>query len=245
MPNYFDFDWFSARHPDLYHKFALSSLGLVTELQQLVDLAGLDLVDIGAGTGRITLGLAPIARQVTAIDIFESVAVYGKKQIEQAGLRNVNYVRGDAGRLPLPENSIDAAVCAWAVINYPEAYRVIKPNGYLIDLLPAPGALCGELTALLADTFPVLITEIAPAEQFSRAYPTIDTVLPDDSWNGVPVIPPIRMHDFTYLAEYGDYNEAGAILGRLYGPKVRRYLLDRRQSSVAWRLRIVINRLRK
>ena len=245
IPGYFQFDWLSARHPDLYHKFALSSLGLVNELNELVDLSGLTLADIGAGTGRITLGLATRARRIIAVDVFEAVGFYGKKLVEGAGFRNVDYVRGKAAGLPLPDNSVDAAVCAWAVINYPEAYRVIKPNGYLIDLLPAPGALCGELTALLADVYPELITEIAPAEQFDPAFPTVEANWPDDTWNGIPVTAPIRLHDFTYVAEYNDYHEAAAILGRLYGPRVRQYLLERRQSGVAWRLRIVINRIRK
>jgi ubiquinone/menaquinone biosynthesis C-methylase UbiE len=245
IPGYFEFDWLSARHPDLYHKFALSSVGLMSELDTLVDLTGLEVVDIGAGTGRITMGAAKKAKRVIAIDIYESVATYGKKLVQQAGLENVMYVRGDNGILPIPSNSIDASICAWAAINYPEAYRVLKPGGYLIDLIPAPGSLCGELTATLADVYPEIITEIAPANRFDLSYPDSDIAIQDEKWNGVSVTPPVLVHDFTYVADYVDFVEAAAILGRQYGPKAKRYMLDRQKSTLSWRLRIVISRVKK
>jgi hypothetical protein len=56
---------------------------------------------------------------------------------------------------------------------------------------------------------------------------------------------PIPVHEFTYVADYGDRDEAAAILGRLYGPKVKQYMLGRQQSTLSWRLRIIINRIQK
>ncbi len=245
VPNYYDFDWLSSRHPDLYHKFALSSLGLVDELNSLMDLTGLEMIDIGAGTGRITLGVAKKAKKVLALDPFIATMFYGRRVIHQAGLDNVRYIRGDSAHLPLPDHSMDAAVCAWAIIHYPEAYRILKPDGYLIDLLPAPGALCGELTPVLAECYPQIITEIAPASELDASAPVSDTALRADTWNGVPVHSPIPIHDFTYTADYHDHQEAAAIVGRLFGPIAKRYMLDRKQSTLSWRLRIVINRVRK
>ena len=46
-------------------------------------------------------------------------------------------------------------------------------------------------------------------------------------------------------ATYADAQEAAAIVGRLYGPLARQYLLDRRQSTLAWRLRTEIVRVKK
>lgn len=245
IPGYFGFDWLSARHPDLYHKFALSSVGLINELNKLVDLTGLEVVDIGAGTGRSTMGVATKAKGVIAIDIYESVAAYGKRLVQQAGLQNVMYVRGDSANLPIRNDSMDACVWAWAGVNYLEAFRILKPNGYLIDLGPAPGLIVGELDSILAEVDPEIITEIAPAIQFDPSCPDSDFVIQDDTWNGVPVIPPILVHDFNYVADYVDYIEAAAIYGRLYGPKVKRSLLDQQKSTVSSRLRIVISSVKK
>jgi methylase of polypeptide subunit release factors len=82
IPGYFQFDWLSARHPDLYHTFALTSVGLIDELHKLVDLTGLEVVDIGAGTGRSAMGLAMKAKRVIAVDIYASVTVYGKRLLQ-------------------------------------------------------------------------------------------------------------------------------------------------------------------
>ena len=245
VPGYFQFDWLSARHPDLYHQFAISSLGLVEELVARFDLSGLDVVDICAGTGRITQGVAGKARQVTAVDVFPSVLAYGKSLAEQAGLGNVRYVRADSANLPILDNSFDAATCAWGIINYPETWRVLKPGGFLIDLIPAPGALCGELTALLADVYPDIVTETAPAYLYEASCPVSDFTIQDETWNGVLVIPPVRVHEFTYMADYHDPQEAAAIIGRLYGPKARRYMLDNRRSGLSWRLRVCLSQIRK
>ena len=245
VPGYFDFDWLSARHPDLYHKFALSTLGLMNELNRLVDLTGLKVIDIGAGTGRSTIEAARQAKTVMAVDSFESVVSFGSDMVRQAGLRNVSYARGDSAHLPLPDNSFDASIGAWAILNHAEAYRVLKPDGYLIELGPAPGSLCGELTATLADAFPKVITEIAPADRYDATCPDSDSLIHDATWNGLHVTPPTMLHDFTYISDYGDYKEAAAIIGRLYGPIARRYMIDRQQSRLSWRLRIAVSRVKK
>jgi hypothetical protein len=50
-PGYYQFDWISARHPDLYHQYALTSVGLIDEFARLVDLSGRDVL---SGLGRAT-----------------------------------------------------------------------------------------------------------------------------------------------------------------------------------------------
>lgn len=245
VPGYFEFDWLSARHPDLYHAFARSTIGLMNELNRLVHLSGLEVVDVGAGTGRSTLEAARKAKHVTAVDIYESVVCFGNARVDQAGLSNVTYLRGDGAKLPFANHSFDAWISSWAVPWYPEAYRVLKPDGYLFVMGAAPGALCGELTSILADAYPDLITEITPADQFDAGFPDDDSMIQDATWKGLPVTFPVLRHDFTYISDYGDSKEAAAILGRLYGPKARRYMLDRQKCTLAWRLRIEVARIKK
>ncbi len=245
VPFYFDFDWLSARHPDLYHRFALSTDGLMQELPKLVDLSGLDVIDVGAGTGRSAMAAARTAKTVTAVDIYESVALYGTGQMRLAGLNNVSYVRGNRDQLPFADHSFDALINSWAELGFHEAYRVLKSGGYLIRLGAPLDALCGELTATLAGVFPNIIQQVAPDAWFDPRCPEKNTQFEDNSWNGLPVIPPTLQYDFTYIAEYRDHQEAAAIFGRLYGPKAKRYFLDRRQSYCAWRLRIEVSRVMK
>ncbi len=245
VPSYFQFDWLSARHPDLYHRFALSTDGLMLELDKLVDLSGLDVIDVGAGTGRSTLAAARKAKMVAAVDIYESVVLYGMDQVRQAGLNNISYVRGDRPNLPFADNAFDALINSWAELSCPEAYRVLKPGGYLIRLGAPLEALVGELTPILAGEYPAIIQEVAPDEWFEAGYPEKTTQFEEVMWNDLPVIPPTLRHDFTFISDYGDPQEAAAIFGRLYGPRAKQYFLDRKQSYFVWRLRIEVSRVKK
>lgn len=244
-PGYFQFDWFSAYHPDLYHRFALSSEGLMDELEKMVGLSGLLVADIGAGTGRSTRRLAKKAAQVIAIDAYKAVLDFSQRLTAEAGITNITYQRDDRTRIILPDNAVDAVVCSWAELDFAEAYRIIKPGGYLIFMGGAPGALCGELTATLASEFPTIILEVAPAEVLDPSCPPQDFEIVESVWNKVTLAAPRRVRDFTFVADYGSCSEAAAIFGRLYGPKASAYLREQAQSTVSWRLRIEVGRVAK
>lgn len=243
-PGYFEFDWISARHPDLYHRFALSTTGLMDELETLVDLSGLEVVDIGAGTGRSTLAAARRARHVYAVDAYRSVVDFGRNEVSQAGRTNVTYVQGDRAALPLADESVDAALAVWAELDPQEVYRVLRPGGWVVVGAAAPGSLMGELTEVLAPSYPDFVSEVAPREQFAPGYPPEDGEVTTGSWQGVPVRW-MRYHDFTHVADFGDPAERAAILGRIYGPVAARYARDTRKSTHAARLRICYGQVAK
>jgi ubiquinone/menaquinone biosynthesis C-methylase UbiE len=134
---------------------------------------------------------------------------------------------------------------AWAELNLQEAYRVLKPKGYLIQMGAMPTALCGELTSELVDDFAWIPKEYAPAEVFEPAYPDIRLTADNSIWNGIPVAGPIHVHQFTYVANYLDYSEAANMMGRLYGPKAKKYFATRKQSTFSWRLQIIMGQVSK
>ena len=243
VPGYFDFDWFSAYHPDLYHRFSQSTEGLMGKLEELVDLSDLVIADIGAGTGRATIRASEKAKHVYAIDVYRSVVEFGQSLARELGLLNIDYVQGDGAKIPFQDNSFDAAIYSWTILNYEEAFRILKPNGLLVSLGPAPGSLCGELTETLAHDYPDLIKSVAPSECFDPRCPPAESEI--RAWADLPLIAPASVHDFTYVADYGDATEAAAILGRLYGPRAKSYILDRAQETLAWRLRITAARVAK
>ena len=53
------------------------------------------LIDVGAGTGRHTLALAPHVRHVTAVDPSEAMLSFLQKDVTDAGFSNVDIVVGD------------------------------------------------------------------------------------------------------------------------------------------------------
>jgi SAM-dependent methyltransferase len=245
MPGYFQFDWLSSRHPDLYHQFALSTVGLMNKLHTIFDLTDCDVIDIGAGTGRSAIEAAKKAKRVFAVDPYEAVVSFGKNQLQLSKTTNVEYIIGDREHLPLRENSVDVVINAWAELNPYEAYRVLKPDGYLIQLGAVPNALCGELTSLLAPDYPWIPEDCAPMEVFDPKYP--DTLGDTDHsiWNGIPVRGPIHIHQFTYVADYKKSSEAAAITGRLYGPKAKNYFQTKNHATISWRLQIIMGQISK
>ena len=123
-PGYYQFDWLSGRHPDLYHQFALSTVGLMKKLHTLIDLTGRDVLDIGAGTGRSAMGAAEKAKRVFALDLYQSVVFYGNSQLKENHVTNVHYMIGNRDHLPLPENSVDVVINAWAELNPDAVFEV-------------------------------------------------------------------------------------------------------------------------
>lgn len=235
-PGYFEFDWLSARHPDLYDAFALTSAGLTAELLRLVDLGGSRVLDVGAGTGRCALGLAGTARHVVAVDAYASVVAYGKRLAQDLVSGKVTYVRAHRSRLPVGDGSFDAVICSWAEMDRVEAARVLRADGLLVQMGGHPDEP-GELTAILAGDYPQLVP--AASGDVEPNPDPADADLPGSEWPEIPLRDGVlHAHDFTYVADYGTVESAVAIIGRLFGPRAATYLSDRGQSTVWSRLRI-------
>lgn len=239
VPGYFEFDWLSSRFPDLYHEFALSSIGLITKLHSLIDLQGMTVLDVGAGTGRSSIELSKRAAHVHSTDVFQSVIEFGQNEIRRLGISNIDYSYGDRECLLFHDNMFDAVVFTWAEVNHQEAYRVLKNGGYLIQMAAIPEALCGEITDYIHGT------SVNDPRIFQADFPDYVDKVDQVVLSNIPLIKGIAVHRFTYLSRYPSCEELAAIVGRLYGPSAKRYFLERQQSTYSWRLEIKIGQVKK
>ncbi|PSP85900.1 methyltransferase type 11 [Halobacteriales archaeon QS_1_68_17] len=126
-------------------------------LAAAVDLSGADrLLDVGCGTGRSLVGLAPAVPDgctVLGLDVFDDRVILGNApglarwNAAAAGL-TAEIVRGDAARLPVADGAVDVVTASRVLHDLPaedarralaEARRVCAPDGRLgLLALPYP-----------------------------------------------------------------------------------------------------------
>ena len=99
---------------------------------------GKKVLDIGAGTGRLTMMLAKRGAEVTALDVSKKMLDGLNKKCVQAKLR-VSTIVGDAENLPFDNNTFDIVTAAFLIVHlkdptrfFDEAYRVLKDGGLFI-----------------------------------------------------------------------------------------------------------------
>jgi SAM-dependent methyltransferase len=96
------------------------------------DIAGLRVLDLGAGTGKLTALLAERGADVTAMEPDAAMLAELRR-----GLPSVRAVGAPAEAIPLPDGSVDAVLCAqslhWFDLSraLPEIARVLTPGGVL------------------------------------------------------------------------------------------------------------------
>jgi ubiquinone/menaquinone biosynthesis C-methylase UbiE len=93
--------------------------------------------DIGAGTGFMSAGLAPLVAQVYAFDASPAMLEVARKNL--ASFDNVTIQQADGLDLPLPEASVDAVFANMYLHHCPdplaaiqEMVRLLKPGGRLV-----------------------------------------------------------------------------------------------------------------
>lgn len=128
MPN---FEEIYAHHADAYDRLVEREDHeghLLPALAGIAALDGADVVELGAGTGRLTRLLAPRVASIRAFDASAHMLVVAERRLQAMGLANHELGVADNQHLPVEDASADIAIAGWtfghALDWHPDRWRI-------------------------------------------------------------------------------------------------------------------------
>ncbi len=120
---------------------------LAERVRRMLDLRGDErALDAGAGTGALAFALAPLVREVVAMDLVPEMLELGRRRA--AEYPNVTFVEGDAAQLPFEAGAFDLSAAL-----------------SLLHHVPRPEVVVAELTRVTRLGGTVLVVDqVAPAD---------------------------------------------------------------------------------
>lgn len=117
-------------------------------LFQLADFTGKTVLDVGAGSGRLTFAAAEKAAWVYASEPVGTLREFMRDKIAREDIKNVRVLDGLVTEIPFPDDTFDIVMSGhvigdeWAA-EIAEMTRVCKSGGWLID---CPGDSVGDMS---------------------------------------------------------------------------------------------------
>lgn len=125
------------------HKYLTSKThGDQDEIRNLVSMVtpqGGRVIDLATGAGHCGFVLSPLADEVILCDLTPQMLEVAIAEAEKRGLSNLKTLQADVHSVPLPDASLDGAVCRLAAHHFrrpteflTEVYRLLKPGAWFL-----------------------------------------------------------------------------------------------------------------
>jgi ubiquinone/menaquinone biosynthesis C-methylase UbiE len=157
MPNYKDIYARQAEQYELLVAREDFQGNLLRALEKIRPLAGLEVVELGAGTGRLTCLLAPKVKSLQIFDASQAMLDVACAKLQKMGATHWQARVADHGSLPAADRCADLALVGWslcyAALDHPDHWRealgqalgemrrVLRPGGTLL-ILETQGTGC-------------------------------------------------------------------------------------------------------
>jgi SAM-dependent methyltransferase len=217
--------------PELYDRFALSTIEAAKKVHGLIDFTGARVLDIASGTGKNAFEHARLARSVIGIEPFETMRGFATARARARGVTNVEFRDGIAEDLSkFGEDSFDVAVSMHGA-PFPwdtddsfvrGCERVVRSAGHIVVVGTPP------------DWRPAYAR--SPSVPFGNpeVQQAVDRRLEQLGFS---------VHDFVVDLDFGTEQEALETFGFIYGPAAIDHILDNKTSHQEWALRAYIKRV--
>ena len=123
---------------------------ILKAVQEIRVLAGLDVVELGAGTGRLTCLLAPFVRSIRAFDASDHMLGVAREKLAAGNWQNWQADVAVHAALPVADATADLVIAGWSLVysaiwaagdwrielgqTLAEMRRVLRPGGTIIAL---------------------------------------------------------------------------------------------------------------
>ena len=140
-----------------------------TEIRRLIEpVNGLDLTDLGCGTGQHAVRLAEAGAKVAAVDFSQGMLARAR---QRPGAGKVRFIQRDLSEpLPFAADSFDRVLCSCALehvekleVAMSEMARICRPAGWIVIIEMHPGLRRQDVAASFRD--PRTGQEIRPRSQ--------------------------------------------------------------------------------
>lgn len=150
---------------------------IMPALMHICALADAEIVEFGAGTGRLTRILAPYVRSIRAFDLAPSMLVQAAATLRWLGLSNWSLITADNRQTPFKSASADVTIEGWSFGHFTgwyadgwkaeasaalaEMFRVLRPDGkaILIETLGTGNEQPAPPNPRLAEFYDWLVNE--------------------------------------------------------------------------------------
>ena len=89
---------------------------LMAALLAIDDFTGKDILEMGAGTGRLSFQLSKYAGSITAFEKSPGMLAVAKRIRKERNIKNIRFEQADSLYLPEPEKEFDMAIQGWSFL---------------------------------------------------------------------------------------------------------------------------------
>lgn len=132
FPNYEEFDSIGS----FYEK---ARKGIYTRMLDEQIPLNVKILEIGCGTGQLSMYLAHSQRQIVGVDLSLNSLKLASEFKQKNGINNVTLIHADIFNMPFMENSFDFVICKGVLHHtfnckkaFEQVVKLIKPGGFII-----------------------------------------------------------------------------------------------------------------